>query len=169
MPPSVLTATSRMLFAFARDGGVPFSKHFAEVNDKWLTPVKAVWAGVALALGLPSLIFGLMAFFPKQIDFTTLYPAVTGISTVALYLSYGFPLLLRLRSGAKVEAGPWQLGKISRPVNIISIVWIGFITLLFVLPPNALTGYILGGVLLVLGIWFLLGVRGRFAGPPRVV
>jgi hypothetical protein len=43
--------------------------------------------------------------------------------------------------------GPWNLGRWSIPVNVIALLWIAFITVLFVLPPNTLTGYIFGGTL----------------------
>ena len=43
--------------------------------------------------------------------------------------------------------------------------WIAFITVLFVLPPNELTGYIFAGTLVVMLAFYFLRVRGKFRGP----
>lgn len=167
---SCVTSTSRMIFAFSRDNGMPFSRTWKRVSRKYRTPANAVWLGASLAFLLPCVILGIVALRPKQLDFSKLYPAVTGISTVGLYLSYGIPLWLKRRAvrrgvWRREADGPWNLGNWSRVVNLVAILWIGFITVLFVLPPNDLTGYIFGSTLLLLGLWYGLRVRGRFHGP----
>ena len=45
-----LTSTSRMLFAFSRDGGLPFSKALSQVSRKYRTPVNAIWWGAILSI-----------------------------------------------------------------------------------------------------------------------
>ena len=45
-----LTSTSRMMFAFARDGGLPFSKALRQVSRKHRTPVNAIWGGAMLSI-----------------------------------------------------------------------------------------------------------------------
>ena len=167
---SCVTSTSRMIFAFARDGGLPLSPVWKEVSRRYRTPAAAVWLAALLAFLLPCLILGLVALQPERLDFSKLYPAVTGISTIGLYLSYGIPLWLKVRAVRRgvwnVRAnGPWSLGQWSVPVTIVALGWIGFITVLFVLPPNELTGYIFAGTLLALGLFYLLAVKGRFQGP----
>jgi amino acid transporter len=167
---SCVTSTSRMIFAFARDHGLPLSKVWARVSPLYRSPPAAVWLAAALAFLLPCLILGLVGLFPKQLDFSRLYPAVTGISTIGLYLSYGIPLLLKLRAiragvWSRRADGPWSLGNWSRVVNLIALGWIGFITVLFVLPPNELTGYIFAGAFAALLLLYLARVRGRFRGP----
>ncbi len=167
---SCVTSTSRMIFAFSRDNGMPLSHVWNNVSKRFRTPAAAVWLASALGLLLPVLIFGLVAIFPKALDFAKLYPAVTGISTIGLYLSYGIPILLRIRATragiwTSSANGPWSLGGWSMPVSLISVAWIAFITVLFVLPPNDLTGYIFGGTLAVLVAFYFAKVRGRFRGP----
>ncbi len=167
---SCVTSTSRMIFAFSRDNGMPLSNVWKQVSRRHRTPAAAVWLGATLAFLLPCLILAIVAARPKQLDFSKLYPAVTGISTIGLYLSYGIPLLLKwrlVRRGIwKGNAnGPWNLGNWSLPVNVVALLWIGFITVLFVLPPNELTGYIFGATLIGLGAFYLTSVRGRFQGP----
>ena len=72
-----MTSTSRMMYAFARDGGLPGSRALRRVSPRWQTPVAAIWTTVALALA------------------STLYaPAYTTLTTACvmfLYLSYVMP------------------------------------------------------------------------------
>jgi len=167
---SCVTSTSRMIFAFARDKGMPFSHLFATVSRRYRTPAAGVWLAAILSFLLPCLILALVAAFPTRLSFSKLYPAVTGISTIGLYLSYGIPLLLKLRAVRKGvwtsrANGPWSLGGWSVAVNTAALIWIAFITVLFVLPPNDLTGYIFGGTFAALIILYFVAVRGHFKGP----
>jgi len=61
--------------------------------------------------------------------------------------------------------GPWNLGNWSVPVNVVALVWIAFITVLFVLPPNELTGFIFGGTFVAMAGFYYVRVHGRFRGP----
>jgi amino acid transporter len=167
---SCVTSTSRMIFAFARDHGMPFSGVWAGVSRRYRTPVAGVWLAATLAFLLPCLILCLVAAFPQRLTFNKLYPAVTGISTIGLYLSYGIPLLLKvwaIRRGVWTPRadGPWSLANWSVAVNLAALVWIAFITVLFVLPPNELTGWIFGGTLTALLLLYVVRVRRRFKGP----
>jgi len=172
---SCVTSTSRMIFAFARDNGMPRSALWAGVSRRYRTPAAAVWLAVALGFLLPSLVIGLVDLskrwqFDKPYEFAQLYPAVVGISTIGLYLSYGLPLWLKLRAirqgvWSSRANGPWSLGSWSVPVNVIALSWIAFITVLFVLPPNTLTGWIFGGALVALVVLYFAAARGRFQGP----
>jgi amino acid transporter len=164
-----VTSTSRMIFAFSRDNGMPMSHLWAKVSHRFRTPANAVWLAAALAFLLPCLILVYMAAQPKT-DFTKLYTAVTGISTIGIYLSYGLPILLKVRAVRKgvwtsKADGPWNLGKYSMPIAIVGLVWIAFITVLFVLPPNDLTGYMFGGTFVGLVVLFFTTAKGKFRGP----
>jgi len=173
-----VTSTSRMIFAFARDGGLPGSAALRKVDGHG-SPSSAVWLAVALSFALPALITIIVTMNPKSdtnpsgLDFNALYPAVTGIGVIGLYLSYGLPIVLRLRAlrtraWTKVGDGPWSLGALSRPVAIVSVIWIAFITVLFVLPPNSMSGWIFGGFALAAVLWYFAAIRGRFTGPAIV-
>jgi len=167
---SCVTSTSRMIFAFARDKGMPMSSLWAGISRRFRTPAAGVWLAAALSFVLPCFILVLVQAFPQRLDFGKVYPAVTGISTIGLYLSYGIPLLLKLRAirqgtwSARAN-GPWSLGNWSMPVNLVALLWIAFITVLFVLPPNVLTGWIFGGTFAGLALFYVIRVRGRFKGP----
>jgi hypothetical protein len=102
------------------------------------------------------------------------YYAITSIATIGLYIAYGIPILLRLIAGDKFQRGPWHLRQWSRPVGIIAVVWIAFISILFLLPSaapgNTLATFnfapVAVGVVLVYagGYWFL-SARNWFKGP----
>ncbi|OIJ92074.1 hypothetical protein BIV24_15120 [Streptomyces colonosanans] len=101
-----VTANSRMIYAFSRDGALPFSHVWHPVSPRTRTPGAAVWLAAlgALALGLPYLIN------------STAYAAVTSIAVIGLYIAYVILTLLRVRRGGPSSAGPgtWAAGR-SRP------------------------------------------------------
>jgi amino acid transporter len=158
-----VTANSRMIYAFSRDGALPFSHVWHTVSPRTRTPVAAVWlaAGGALLLGLPYLIN------------VTAYAAVTSIAVIGLYIAYVIPTLLRLRKGDAFERGPWHLGRWSRVIGVIAVVWVLFITVLFMLPQlSPVTwenfNYAPVAVLVVLGfaaIWWAASARHWFLNP----
>ena len=53
-------------------------------------------------------------------------------------------------------------------VAVVAVIWIAFITVLFVLPPNALSGWIFGGCSVAVIAWYFIAIRGRFQGPAIV-
>ena len=145
-----VTSNSRMLFAFARDGGTPFSKQLSLVSGRFRSPHVAVWISALMAL--------LIALYARA------YEAITSLSVIALYLSYGLPILCSLRG--KPRRGPWHLGRFSTPLRIVALLWILFCAVLFVLPPNELAGYMAAACIVLLVAYWLFYMRKRFKGPP---
>jgi amino acid permease (GABA permease) len=160
---SSVTANSRMIYAFSRDGALPASGFWHRVNHRTRTPTNAIWlaAVFALVLGLPYL------WNP------TAYAAVTSIAVIGLYIAYVTPTFLRLRRGESFQRGPWHLGRWSYLVGWIAVVWVVIITILFMLPTvSPITvgnfNYTVVAVLVVLGfagIWWLVSARNWFTGP----
>jgi amino acid permease (GABA permease) len=160
---SSVTANSRMIYAFSRDGALPFSKVWHHINAKTRTPTNAIWlaAGGALILGLPYL------------GNNAAYAAVTSIATIGLYVAYVMPTFLRLRLGSSFRPGPWQLGRWSRPIGIIAVTWVAIISVLFMLPVTSPIGwgdfnYTVIAVVVVVGfagIWWLVSAHKWFTGP----
>ncbi|MFD2094076.1 amino acid permease [Blastococcus deserti] len=158
-----VTANSRMIYAFSRDGALPASHLWHRINPRTRTPTNAIWlaAGGAFLLGLPYLWN------------VTAYAAVTSIAVIGLYIAYVLPTFLRLRQGDDFERGPWHLGRWSRPIGIIAVTWVAFITVLFMLPQvSPVTAetfnYTPVAVLVVLGfagIWWVVSARTWFTGP----
>ena len=154
---SSVTANARMIFAFARDGGLPGSKLLAEVSPKYRTPAPAVWLSVLLAF--------LLAVYSGA------YDVIVSLSTIGLYVSYVIPVglvLLARRKGRWSDLGPWNLGRWGGAVNAVAVLWTAVITVLFVCPPNQLTGYTFAGLSVLLTAYYFAGVRGRFKGPHRL-
>lgn len=150
-----LLSTSRMVFAFARDGGLPASARLAKVEPVQGAPVAAIWSAAVAAIAM------------------TLYAEAFAVLATAcavfLYVSYVMPIAAGLlaEGGKWQRKGPFTLGVWSKLVAVLAIV--GGATLIWVgiQPPNdkvlvLLLG--LGAFLLV--YWWLLGERGRFRGPP---
>ena len=149
-----VTSNSRMLFAFARDGGLPFSSTLARVSPRFASPHLAVWVSVAMAFGLAV--------------WSGAYAVMTALSTIALYLSYAIPIgcgLWARRRGAWTRRGPFNLGRWSTAVNVVALAWVLATSVMFVLPPNELAGQTLAGVVLALVLAWRLAVAKRFAGP----
>jgi amino acid transporter len=84
---SSVTANSRMIYAFSRDGALPGSSFWHQVNKRTRTPTNAIWLAAvgALILGLPYL------------GNSAAYAAVTSIAVIGLYIAYVAPTYLRLR------------------------------------------------------------------------
>ena len=79
---SSVTSNSRMLFAFARDGGAPGSRRLARVSERFRTPdVRRCGPASAIAFAL--------ALWSRA------YSVIVSISTIGLYASYGLPIWLR--------------------------------------------------------------------------
>ena len=160
---SSVTANSRMIYAFSRDGALPFSDFWHRVNKRTRTPTNAIWlaAGGALILGLPYL-WNYAA-----------YAAVTSIAVIGLYIAYVSPTFLRLRRGEDFKRGPWHLGRWSYVVGWTAVVWVVIIFFLFMLPqvgPITFTtfNYASIAVLAVIGfagIYWLVSARHWFKGP----
>ena len=88
--------------AFARDGGLPFSGHFAKVHPTLRIPVNAVM--------LTSTICLLINIIP--VGSTTAFYALTSLSTLALYFSYCVPatlIVIRKLDRTFPSFGPWKM------------------------------------------------------------
>jgi amino acid transporter len=149
---SSVTSNSRMLFAFARDGGLPGSRQLAKVSPRYKSPATAIWVSAAMAL--------LVALWADA------YSAMVALSTLALYASYGVPIVCGFLARKKRRRGPWSLGRASAPLNLLAISWICVCGVLFVLPPDELAGYTFAGCLAALALYWFFWMRTRFKGPP---
>ncbi len=149
---STVASTSRTIFAFARDRGMPLSSFWSTVSAKHRTPSPAIWlsAGAALAISI----------------YSGAYPVVTSISTVGLYVAYVIPIILGYRArrrGLWTERGPWRLGSFSPAVNLLAILWTIFICVILMMPPNELAGKTMAGFLAILLVWYGLTERRKLA------
>jgi hypothetical protein len=100
------------------------------------------------------------------------YVAVTSIAVIGLYIAYAIPILLR-QFAPDFKPGPWRLGAWSRPIGWIAVIWVAFVSVLFMLPtatPITLTNFnytpvVVLGVIVLVTIWWLASARFWFKGP----
>lgn len=125
---SALTlGSSRMVYAFARDGAMPFSKYLATIHKKSMTPVYAVWFNVVFAM-----IVGILYIINE-----TAFNAIVSVNTIASSMAYFIPIALKLTVARKVfERGPFHLGPFSELINVVSLAWILLTSVLFVCPTE---------------------------------
>jgi len=135
------TVLIRILYAFARDDCIPFSKVWKYVSPRFDTPVYSVF----LASGCTVLLCGLASFLP----------AITSLSTIGIYFSYVITLGAARLHWKKVEFQKrhFRLGRLSKVVQGISFIWALFVTAIMVVPPLGQSGMIF----LVLSGLFALG------------
>ncbi|WP_290990876.1 amino acid permease [Hyphomicrobium sp.] len=161
---ATVTSASRMIFAFARDGGLPFSKSLAKVSPKHRTPVNAIWTG-----GILSWLFVWGASL-VSIAGTSAYTIVVSCTVIFLFFSFVIPIALGFfayGTSKWPKMGPWNIG---RPLySLFAILSVLSMILIFVIgvqPPNDWALNITVGFVVLTGlIWFLLE-RNRFQGPP---
>src|SRR5262249_32421855 len=79
---ATVTSASRMAYAFARDGGLPFSSWVRWVSPRYRTPPVAIWG-----VGVAAVLFTVWA---------PVYATITAVCTILLYLSYVLPTALGL-------------------------------------------------------------------------
>ena len=157
-----ITSNSRMMFAFARDGGMPGSKTLYKLSDRHV-PLNALIVSI-----VATFILALPALFS-----TVIYSAVVSIAAIALYIAYVTPVFLRLVHKDRFKVGPWNLGKWSPLVGWLAIGWTIFGAVIFMLPVATpitvanfnFTGVVFVIVWLILIPWYMLSVRHWFKGP----
>jgi amino acid transporter len=152
---ATVTSASRMAFAFARDGGLPFSDSVRWVCPKRRSPAVAIWL-VAAA----SLLFTLH---------TPVYTTITAVCTIFLYISYVLPTALGVWAHSRTWTvmGPWNLGRWYRPLAVLSVAGCVGLIVVGMQPPNQQSAWVVGGAALALALaWFGIA-RRRFRGPPQ--
>jgi amino acid transporter len=120
-----LTSTSRMMFAFSRDGGLPGSKVLSQVSTRFRTPTYAIWVSAALAL--------------LSIVYAPAYLVLAIACAVFLYISMIMPIAAGFlaEGGPKWPTkGPFNLGRFSKPNAVIAIVFGVVLAITGFFPPN---------------------------------
>ena len=120
---------------------------------------------------------------PTLYNFFVGYYVGTGIAVIGLYIAFILPVILRYRMKDTFEPGAWTLGKHYRWIDPIAIVWVFFISIVFLMPPYSISApwkdgftweavnyapLLVGGALLLFGGWWLLSAKNWFKGPVRM-
>jgi amino acid transporter len=176
-----MTSTTRMLFAFSRDGAVPGGQYWSRLN-KNRVPVYGVIASavVAVLLTLPALVKVDINGAPVPVAFF----AVVSIGVVGLYVAFSIPIWLRWRAGSAFRPGNWTLAGKYKWMCVVAVAEIAITSIIALLPTSNLgvpwnTGFawkyvnytilVVPGALLLLWLWWHLSVKNWFTGPKRTV
>ena len=167
---AAVTSTSRMIYAFARDGGMP--SVLASVSPTYRTPVPAIWFTAFVSFILVVITTPLNAF-----------AALSTGCAMYLYISYGMPIIAGLfaEGNSWTKFGTFRLGFLSRIFAVIVLIGTVLITIAghaFVpaiqadAAANPPVSFVPGlwhyslAYLIILGVaWFAFENR-RFQGPP---
>ncbi|KAK4862455.1 hypothetical protein LT330_002588 [Penicillium expansum] len=157
--PGCMAASSRVIWSFSREGGLP--ECFSRVHGRLEVPVNALllsWVGIsALAL----------IYIGNE---TAFYGIASGV-TVVMVFSYALPIFLRIIYGfehTNLPPGPFTLGVWSLPINVFAACWciylIIFLCFPTIVPVTAqnmnYAPLIFGASMLVAaGTWWVYGSR----------
>ena len=92
-------------------------------------------------------------------------------AAILLYVSYVLPIALGLAAYGRrwTTMGPWHLGRWYRPLAAVSVAGCVALIAIGLHPPNEKSVWIVGGLLLALGVAWLAFVKDRFQGPPEAL
>jgi amino acid transporter len=192
-----LTSTSRMLYAFSRDGAVPGARYWAKLNDKRVPVNGVILAAVVSAiLTLPALIKINIGTAKDPIIVNYAFAAVVSIGVIGLYFAFAIPIWLRWRAGDSFQQGTWNLGNKWKWMAPLAVGEIVITSIYFVMPytpagaPGFMRGFlgapgtdevpfswkfvnytpiVTGGALLLLWIGWHLSAKKWFTGPIRTI
>jgi len=175
---SCVTSMSRMTYAFSRDRAVPGWRQWSHV-DRNGTPVKAI-----LGASFAGLILTLPALYKSSAGVPTAFYAVVSVAVIGLYLAFLIPIALRLRVGDRFVPGPWTLGRKYKLFGWIAVLEIAIISVYFILPtvPAGVpfskefswtsvnyAPVVVGGLLVIIAVWWQVSAKHWFKGPVRTV
>lgn len=107
------TATSRCIFAFARDGAIPKSSWWIKINTKFdNVPINAILLCMAVQLSLGLISFGN----------STAFNAFSGVGVITLTVAYASPIAISLFTGRQhIKGSKFYLGAVGTAANIIAL------------------------------------------------
>jgi amino acid transporter len=176
-----MTSTTRMLFAFSRDGAVPGGRMWSQLNSNRV-PIYGVvlTAVIAAVLTLPALVKVDINGAPVPVAFF----AVVSIGVIGLYLAFAIPIYYRWKAGDSFRTGGWTLGSKYRWMSIVAIVEIAVTSLVALLPTSIggapwypefawkyvnYTIIVVPGALILLWIYWHASVKNWFTGPKTTI
>jgi amino acid transporter len=151
---ATVTSASRMIFAFARDGGLPASNALKRVHPGFRTPVAAIWTAALISIAFTL--------------YTPAYATIVSVTVIFIFISYGLPVIAGLFAYGNTwtKMGPWDMGPAYRVVGVLAIAAIALIFYLGVQPPNGAALTITLAFLAITAVVWFGFERRRFKGPP---
>lgn len=168
MGASMSLASSRQVFAFSRDGALPFSRWIYRINERTLTPVNPAWFSTII-----SALLGLLGLINEAA-----VSAIFALSVIGASIAYAIPVLARLLAPKeRFTPGKWYLGKFWSPlVAGISTLYLIFISIIVCIPSYLPTtpadmnyaSLVTGAVFIFSLVWYYFPKYGGvhwFTGP----
>ncbi|KAK7415933.1 hypothetical protein QQX98_005506 [Neonectria punicea] len=162
---SCFVTSGRLIWAFSRDGGLPYSRVFAKIHPTLLAPVNAT-----LLAGAFMVMFGLL-----YIASTTAYNSIVGLAILATNLTCAIPQTIVLIRGRRVLPKRYLDLRVVGGIfcNVFSTLYAALYTVLFCFPimlpvaeksMNYLAVVLVGALAFVTILWWS-GKRHTFHGP----
>lgn len=166
-----MASVSRLIWAFSRDRGLPFSGFFSHITSWNKCPTNSVLA-IFVSVSLLSLI---------NIGSTTAFNALISLTTLGFYFSYAIPTVMfairRFSVDNPIRFGPWTMGRFGLAINIVSLVFCVFLIIFLPFPPMLpvisqnmnYASPVFVGVMIIAVVNYFLRTRKRFHGPVKEV
>ena len=160
---SLLQSSSRVVYAFARDGGLPCSSHLQFLSS-WNIPYVAI-------LSVSFLAFILVLPYLKQ---PVVFYALTSLAVIGMNISYAIPIALRVWKGKEFVLSAFNLGNFGEHIGAVAVLYVAFLVVILTFPQytpitplNMNYACLLVGTVLffAIGAW-VLSARKWFKGPP---
>ncbi|KAJ5246526.1 hypothetical protein N7468_001509 [Penicillium chermesinum] len=153
------TAVSRAIWAFARDGGIPYSTQWRKVNKALDVPLNAMMLGMVVEILLGLIYFGS----------STAFNAFSGVGVITLTVSYACPIAVSvIGRRQQVENGDFNLGKLGVFCNIVALV--PLFCMPSAVPATAETvnyaPVVFVAFIMIATAWYFIWGREKYIGPP---
>ncbi|KAF5009689.1 hypothetical protein FDECE_4098 [Fusarium decemcellulare] len=161
------TAASRCTWAFARDGAIPASHLWRQVNRTLQIPFNAMMLSMVVQIVVGAIYFGS----------ATAFNSFSSAGVIFLTVSYATPIAVSFFQGRKqVKDGAFHLGRFGAFCNVVAICWSLLAIPLFCmpsfLPVTASTvnyaSVVFVGFVLVATFWYWVWGYRKYQGPPVV-
>jgi len=155
---SSVASAGRMLFAFSRDDGLPGAGWLKKVSHRYRTPANSL---IAIVVGAFILTF--LAFWVGRGIAVII---VTAVSTIFLYAAYAVPIYLGLTTEGWKSERVWSLGRWSKTIAVVSLLWILVLMVLFSFPTSGNISWpFMVIIVLFLLVYYFGWARRNFKGP----
>ncbi|KAF2772174.1 GABA permease [Teratosphaeria nubilosa] len=161
---NMVTTSSRQLYSFARDGGLP--SIFAKVSSKQAVPTNAIVATLTFTVVLALILIGSDTAF-------NIIASIGASAILGSYIVSITTIAYRKMTGYKLPNSQFPLGKLGLPINIAALcfLWLAFIMVFFPSEPRPTmsemnwSSLIFGVVVLAALSWFVVRQRQVYKGP----
>ena len=119
------TWSSRLVWSFSRDRGVPLHRMWAKVHPRLEVPLNAHMLNTAITAAVGCIYLGSSTAFNAMVTACIVFP----------YLSYSIPIAaLLIRGRQNIRPGPFWTGRFGFVCNIVALCWILFTFVFYSFP-----------------------------------